>query len=456
VSGRTWRFLDLGRCSQRPPRVFTHPSSALYGSLRYQTFPLSTPVPDNYSAMRLLYIHERIGALGGAEVNILLTAQALRKRGHTVDLAHGGDANGTEWGEVFERRLALGEAASVSAGTLNQALAQLAPDVVVLNKFSNPNVLGALAACGLPIIRMVHDHDLYCMRSYKYHYFSRRICTRAASAYCVFPCGASVARNTGTGFPLRWVSYGAKLREIEVNKRFYRLVVATHYMQNELLRNGFAPGQIEIHAPVPHPTKTLETPSFSARNLIVYSGQIIRGKGVDVLLESLARVMSPFECVILGDGSQRAECERLSKRLGLDGRIHFTGFVPQAQIATYYRDASLAVMSSVWPEPFGAAGLEAMRCGLPVVAFDAGGIREWLLDGVNGFLVPWMDRDAFAGKIDTLLRDKSLALSLGRSGRRLADERFNYDSYIDGLEALFSRAADHPAERSAELKEAIS
>ena len=125
-----------------------------------------------------------------------------------------------------------------------------------------------------------------------------------------------------------------------------------------------------------------------------------------MLLESLARVVSPFECVILGDGSQRAECERISRRLGLDGRVHFKGFVPQAQIAGYYRDASLAVMSSLWPEPFGAAGLEAMRCGLPVVAFDAGGIREWLLDGVNGFLVPWMDRDAFARKVDVYKRQR--------------------------------------------------
>ena len=169
-----------------------------------------------------------------------------------------------------------------------------------------------------------------------------------------------------------------------------------------------------------------------------------------VLLESLARVTAPFECVILGDGSQRAECERLSRRLGLDGRVRFAGFVPQAEIAGFYRDASLAVMSSVWPEPFGAAGLEAMRRGLPVVAFDAGGIREWLLDGVNGFLVPWMDRDAFAGKVDALLLDKALARRLGQCGRQLADERFNLDAYIDGLEGLLGRAAELPTAAYAE------
>ena len=388
--------------------------------------------------------------MGGAEANIFLTAQELRKRGHFVAIAHGGaDSGDAEWRDVFTSRIGLDGAAS--DGALDRAITQFEPDLVLLHKFSDLRMLNALATYCRPVIRMVHDHDLYCMRSYKYHYLSRRICTRAASAYCIFPCGASVGRAKGTGFPLRWVSYSAKRREIAANRKFYRLIVASEYMRNELLRNGFAFDQVEIHAPVPRSAKFPDAPSFSNRNLIVYAGQIIRGKGVDVLLESLARVKSSFECVILGDGSQRAECERLSKRLGLEKRVHFVGFVPQALIAGYYRDASLAVMSSLWPEPFGAAGLEAMRYGLPVIAFDAGGIREWLLDGVNGILVPWMDRDEFAKGVDALLQDKTLALRLGLKGRELADERFNFDTYIDSLESLFSRAVEKTASAHAEF-----
>jgi glycosyltransferase involved in cell wall biosynthesis len=395
--------------------------------------------------MRLLFVHDRIGSLGGAEANILLTARELLQRGHSVGLAYRGTADTAEveWQEVFAHRIPLGE--STAAEAMDQALTQYQPDVVYVHKLSDPLVLQVLGASSRPVIRMVHDHDLYCMRSYKYHYFSRKICMRAASAYCVFPCGASLGRATGTGFPVRWVSYREKVREIAANKKFHRMLVATDYMRAELLRNGFASDQIEIHPTVPRAARSLETPSFSSRNLIVFSGQIIRGKGVDVLLESLARVAAPFECVILGDGRQRAECERLSRRLGLDGRVHFKGFVPQARIADYYRDASLAVMSSLWPEPFGGAGLEAMRFGLPVVAFDAGAIREWLLDGVNGYLAPWMDRDAFAGGVDALLNDKGLAQRLGQNGRDMVDERYGFEAYIDGLEGLFLRTAEQTA-----------
>jgi glycosyltransferase involved in cell wall biosynthesis len=388
--------------------------------------------------MRLLFVHERIGSLGGAEANVLVTAEELRRRGHTVALAHGGgtERGEAEWQETFAERFALGPATA-----LDDVLARFSPDVVFLHKSSDPAVLRSLSASPRPVVRMVHDHDLYCMRGYKYGVFSRQICHRAASAYCVFPCGATLGRRAGGGFPLRWVSYRGKRREIDLNKHFHRLIVATDYMRGELLRNGFAAEQIEIHPPVPRSNPVPGDPSFGPRNLIVYAGQVIRGKGVDVLLESLARVQHPFECVILGDGSQRAECERLSQRLGLGNRVRFAGFVPQARIAEYYREASLAVMSSVWPEPFGATGLEAMRCGLPVVAFEAGGISEWLLHGVNGFLVPWMDRDAFARRVDALLADKALGRRLGMAGRQNAHERFNFDVYIDGLEDLLGRAA---------------
>lgn len=392
--------------------------------------------------MRLLFIHERFGAFGGAEANVLLTATELKRRGHAVALLHGPETgkDTATWNQTFAARFALPPVRAV--GLLQHALTEFRPDGLFLHKLTDLPLLEALATCGVPVVRMVHDHDMYCLRGYKYNPINRRICERAASAYCVFPCGGTIARNHGGGFPLKWVSYGDKQRELAVNRRFHRLVVATEFMRSELVKNGFAPAQIELHAPVPRPAELGCQANFGPRNRIVYAGQIIRGKGVDVLLESLAQVQAPFECVILGDGNHRSHCEELSARLGLTQRVVFAGFVTQDQIAAYYRDASVAVMSSVWPEPFGATGLEAMRCGLPVVAFDAGGIREWLLDGKNGFLVPWMDREQYAARVEQLLRDKPLAQEMGRAGREWAGERFGFPQYISGLEALFLRARD--------------
>ena len=389
--------------------------------------------------MKLLFVHERFGAFGGAEVNLLLTATEFKRRGHTLALLHGpATGNGeADWREIFSGRLKFdGQAADES---VHAALKQFSPDAIYLHKLADLSALESLVESRRPLARMVHDHDLYCMRSYKYHPLTRAICRRPASLACIFPCGAMLARNREGGLPFKWVSYSAKKKEIALNRRFPRMVVATEYMREELLRNGFSAGQIEIHAPVPRFEDAVQSASFGERNLIVFAGQLIRGKGVDVLLEALALVRAPFECVIFGEGGHRADCEVLSRRLGLASRVKFRGYVAPADMAAEYANASLAVVSSVWPEPFGAVGLEAMRYGLPVVAFDAGGIREWLTDGGNGFLVPWMDRAQFGSRIEQLLRDKTLGRMLGMRGRRIAREKFSFGKYIDGLEAMFAR-----------------
>jgi glycosyltransferase involved in cell wall biosynthesis len=427
--------------------------------------------------MRLLFVHDRFGAMAGAEVNLQLTAAELKNRGHIVGLLHGPSTGKGEqaWMDLFHERFALGEtspkpmtrvepanhdtarcSAAVSAASYGgvsppvhgkrnnseatrNALEVFQPDAIYIHKMSNVSVLKLLAESGVPIARMVHDHDLYCMRSYKYFPLTRTICTRGAGLHCIFPCGATLARNRTGGWPVKWVSYRARKKEIALNRRFARMIVATDYMRQELLRNGFDSRRIEIHAPVPQSDNGAARASFSDRNLIIYSGQVIRGKGVDVLLESLARVRAPFECLIFGDGNHRAYCEALNRKLGLADRVHFQGYVPPVELQKYYEDASIAVVSSVWPEPFGAVGLEAMRHGLPVVAFDAGGIKEWLLDGQNGFRVPWMDRARFAQSVEKLLKDKTLGRQMGERGRQLLRDKFNFDKYISDLEEMFSR-----------------
>jgi len=387
--------------------------------------------------MKILFVHERFGALAGAEANAHITATELGLRGHSLGILHGPSTGKNEpaWNTTFPNRFPL--QCKGNADVARAALKEFGPDVIYVHKMADLNVIEALVESGVPLVRMVHDHDIYCMRSYKYDYFSREICTRAVGPHCVFSCLASVARNHSGGFPLKWVSYSDKKREVALNRRFHRMVVVTRYMRDELLNNGFDGNRIEIHAPVPRMGDPNLRSSFSDRNLIMYAGQIIRGKGVDVLLESLALLDTKFECVILGDGNHRAYCEALSQKLGLADRVKFKGFIPQEELKTYYRECSAVALSSLWPEPIATIGLEVMRYALPVVAFDAGGIKDWLLDGHNGYLVPWMDRPKFAARLKELLTNKPLARQLGENGLQLVSERYDFNGYIGDLETMF-------------------
>lgn len=391
--------------------------------------------------MRLLYVHECFGALGGAEANAHITAGALLERGHDIGLIHGPGTGNNEraWDNTFGSRFPL--ATRRTAECVERALSEFRPDAIYVHKMPDLSVLERLVTSGRPLVRMVHDHDIYCMRSYRYNYFTRRICTRPFSAYCVFPCGAFLVRNRQGRIPVRFVNYQAKRREIELNRQFHRMVVVTEYMKKELIRNGFDAEKIEVHPPIPRMGDPSIRSAFSERNLILFAGQIIRGKGVDILLRSLAQLSAPFECIILGDGNDRPRCERLCRKLGLQNRVRFAGFVSQDELKDYYRDCSVVAISSVWPEPIATIGLEVMRYGLPVVAFDAGGIRDWLIDGYNGFLVPWMDRAQYAARLDQLLCNKALARELGENGRELSEQKYNFPSYIARLEDLFERVS---------------
>ena len=389
--------------------------------------------------MKLLFVHQMLGEFGGAEANIRLSATELSNRGHQVGLLYlqSTGHNEAQWRELFPHNFQAPP--NNKSAFVKAVLQQFKPEVIYLHNLSELEILETLLHSGVPVIRMVHDHSLYCMRSYKYDYFTRRICTRPFSAFCIFPCLACIGRNSQGGFPLKWVSYRAKKKELALNKQCHQLVVYSEYLKKELVGNGFEAEKIQVCVPIRVKSDETLLSNFSPRNLILFAGQLIRGKGVDVLLHSLAKVRTHFECAILGDGSHRRQCEKLALRLGLSERVRFHGYVLPASLSTFYSEASVFVMGSLWPEPFGMAGPEAMRYGLPVVAFDAGGIREWLTDGENGFLIPWRNADLFAARIDQLLRDKELARRLGRAAFD-AVQRYDACRQIDRLEQIFLTA----------------
>src|SRR5262249_47756397 len=145
-----------------------------------------------------------------AESNLSATASALKARSHAVGLLHGPPTGAAEagWRDIFPERFPL-TAENPSLAT-RDALTAFEPDAVYVHKMSDLAVLEMLANSGRPVVRMVHDHDLCCMRSYKYFPLTRNICTRAAGPACVFPCGAVLARDRHRAIPVRWISYRAK------------------------------------------------------------------------------------------------------------------------------------------------------------------------------------------------------------------------------------------------------
>src|SRR5262245_7643182 len=136
--------------------------------------------------MKLLFVHQNLGALGGAEASIHLTARELQRRGHESALLHGTvtGQNEDEWRKTFPFTFELPRKNKANAVT--SILAEFRPDAVYVHNMADLEVLETLSDAIIPVVRMVHDHEMYCMRGYKYNYFTREICMRPASPYCIF------------------------------------------------------------------------------------------------------------------------------------------------------------------------------------------------------------------------------------------------------------------------------
>ena len=127
--------------------------------------------------------------------------------------------------------------------------------------------------------------------------------------------------------------------------------------------------------------------------------------------------------------------------LGLENHVRLLGTVPSAEVARRLRGSDVLMLPSL-DEGLPKVLLEAMACGLPVVATDCGGVSEAFSDGVEGLLVPPRDAAAMAVALERLWRDPALRTRLGEAGRRTATSRFTLDRQLEELHAMYRAVAD--------------
>ncbi len=174
---------------------------------------------------------------------------------------------------------------------------------------------------------------------------------------------------------------------------------------------------------------------------LVFVGRLVRQKGLDVLLEALARLPAEacFEVEIVGDGPLRAELASLAGRLGLAAKVRFSGWVSRADMPETLRRADAFVFPSR-DEGMPNAVLEAMASGLAVAATRIAGNEELVEDGRTGFLVPPDDPAALSAVVARLVADRNLCWRLGRAGRDKAVGEYSWRVVAEAYAALCREA----------------
>jgi glycosyltransferase involved in cell wall biosynthesis len=383
--------------------------------------------------MRIVVAHESVGTQGGVETYLLSIVERLRSRGHQIALLYcrRGDAPGP-------LRTSAHAAFGVEDRGIDAAFDELRewrPDVAFSHNMGPLDVDRRLLD-DRPVVKMLHGYFGTCVSGLKMHAFpSARACGRTFGPACLalyFPrrCGQLVPGAMVRGY--RWAA-----EQRELFGRYGAVVVASRHMGDEVTRHGVRSDQLNVVPLFSTVSSTAVAPGGDP-DTVLFAGRMTPLKGGHVLIAAAARAARtlgrPVRLLMAGDGPQKADWRSLASSLGVE--LELTGWVGLADRARVYARGLLVAVPSLWPEPFGLAGLDAASLGRPAVAFDVGGIGEWLTDGLNGRLVqPEAGEEGLARAIAALLDAPE---ERERMGQRAFDvsRRMSIDAHVERLEAV--------------------
>jgi len=176
------------------------------------------------------------------------------------------------------------------------------------------------------------------------------------------------------------------------------------------------------------------------RKIILSVRRLVYKNGLDTLIESaplLTRDHPDILFVVAGKGPSRKLIEDRIKELKIDANIKLTGFVPDNLLPLYYDAADYFVLPSASGEGLPLVLLEAMACGLPVIATTVGGTPEIIKHMKSGILVPPRNPEAMAEIMSKLLSEETLGPKIGEEARRIVENRYTWEKNLLQLQNIY-------------------
>jgi glycosyltransferase involved in cell wall biosynthesis len=364
--------------------------------------------------------------LGGRETHIQRFAEQCLRLGHETLVVSDGEVR-------------AGGAAALAGFGRGEGGAALLPDVVLLHSRESWQLTSRI--CGVaPLFAWVHDQSFVCPASISWSRNTRCACDRALGLACVT---GAYTRRCNARRPDRNLHNVMQVRRTLAGvPDLAGVIVASGYMARRLADGG-VPADLLHVLPYFVPVPETADRAHEVPGRILFVGRLNEMKGVDVLISALALLPEGITLHVAGDGYAAGALREHVGRCGIaPERVTFGGYVTDpAAIAAAYREAAVLAFPSLWPEPFGIVGIEALSHATPVVAFDVGGISEWLADGEVGLLARPDDAHDLAAKLRVLLEDPALRRRLGESGRARVGELYSWAPHWQRFAGIVAGAA---------------
>ena len=348
---------------------------------------------------------------GGLETYCWEVGRALSRRGHQVDIVAGKRGAAwhqevglhqfafraeKEWPDLGVRFRRLSERLSFARSSLEH-LVRTGYDAVIVNK-----------PFDFPILWRARQRGL------------RAITLFRSGGADFFPGDRCFAGAVG-----HWVSssnYNAR----QVHERYGRRV--------EVIHNGV---DLDDFQPLEKDATIRATYGAGPDDLLLVSvGRLVGWKGTRIVLEAMAGLRSNIRCVVVGSGPEEPTLRALASSLGIGDRVHFAGHVDHADLPRLLAQCDIFVQPSVGEEAFGISVVEAMACGLPVLASNNGGLPEIVIEGETGSLLAPGNVSIWRDAIATLAANRHLMQERGAAGRIRVERHFSWAANAARHEAI--------------------
>lgn len=378
---------------------------------------------------------------GGAETYLRALLPRLIERGHEVSLLH--EAEPAAGSLHIDEGAALSRVISVHELGRDRALAEVhrqPPDVVYQHGVLDPELERTLQD-RYPAIFYAHAYYGACVSGTKRFAFPRRrMCGRPLGPLCLLHYPLHRCGGRSPGRMIR--EYRRQRSRQRLLPRYASVLVASRHMAAEMGRYGAATRLAPYFPPATRPDPSPPAPRPQTFR-VLFAGRLTAEKGVRFLWPAAAaagaQLGQPLTLVFAGNGPEEAWLRAAPPSPWV--RSELLGWVDSAAIEAQLRQVDLLVVPSVWPEPFGIIGVEAACLGVPSVAYQTGGITDWLTPGKGGEVAPG-EVPTVSGLTDALvraLRDPAHWQSL-RMGAWESAARFTPEAHLAVLEAALVEA----------------
>jgi glycosyltransferase involved in cell wall biosynthesis len=360
--------------------------------------------------MNILYVNSKKN-WGGVASWMVKTALGLEKKGHKVIILSAKDSKFTKEAPNTLNILPCKFGFDYNPKTIFIAVNLIKKHKIdlVLTNIEKEIAVGGVAAkfCGIKNIRRVGRHDDFNDSKKKIRYRHEKFVD-----YSIVPCNAVFEEA---------VKHSPWLK----NHKFITIY------------NGRNPRVFEEMEII----KLRNTWKIKENDIVVgITSQLTSVKNIDSLIRAFKKVSDIFEdvkLVITGFGKEESSLKRLSSELGLEDKVIFTGFTDNPQFIASAYDIGISVSFN---EGFPNTIVEYMSVGTPVISTDVGGVKEILIDGVNGLLTGFNPNE-ISESILYLIGNKELRQKIGRNGFKTVSENFTEEKMINELEKFFRTVA---------------